>query len=358
MYMKAQLLFLFSILLPSILYGQQPNWYDDNQRAANYPNSSYFTGIAYGEVRSNETTSVAIDRVKTAARAEATRVINVRVQSESVSYTHSESVESIDTWWEEIKETHDEQIRLTVDLEIPGLQVEVWQNPNNGEIVGFAYVKKSTLIRQMDKQLTIGLTRIETKLENVEQQIANGQKMQAREEIKKAFPLFQEVEKSQRVLIAADPMSDAESLQLEETKQLTKRYMRLVNELKNGINIYLSCTADMFGTNYSALKGEIQGELSKLGCTFVNSASESDWAIYVNAPAREYRKTDYGSTSSYFSYVDANIVVDKTTTGQRIFEDQISEKGGHTMNYEQAARDAYKNISPKISEIIKNQIQQ
>ena len=166
------------------------------------------------------------------------------------------------------------------------------------------------------------------------------------------------MDEAQKTLAAVDENADEEALQLQETRALQNRLTGLITQLKHGINIYFECTADLFGKNYATLKAEIQGELSKLGCTFVNSASESDWAIYVNAPAREYRKTDYGSTSSYFSYVDANIVVDKTTTGQRIFEDQISEKGGHTMNFEQAARDAYKSISPKISEIIKNQIQQ
>ena len=95
-----------------------------------------------------------------------------------------------------------------------------------------------------------------------------------------------------------------------------------------------------------------------MGCNFVANAAQSDWAIYVTAPSREYNKSTYGNVTNYFVYVDANIIVDKTPTGQRIFEDQISEKGGHTHNFEQAACDAYKQISPKISKIIKEQIQE
>lgn len=356
--MKKLLLVLLASISLTAMAQTTPNWYGDNQRTVNYPKSQYFVGIAYGEVKRNEALGAAMERMKTAARVEALSTITMHVQNETRSHLHNETLESIDAWSEEIKETYDSHTTTNIDLEIPGLQVEAWKNPDNNEVVGFAYIKKSTLSRQMDKQITIGLTRIETTLENVQQLISNGQKMEAKEVLKKAAPQFLEVEKAQRVLMASDPMSDAESLQLAETKQLTQRYMQLVRELKNGINIYLSCTADMFGTNYAALKAEIQGELSKLGCTFVNSAAQSDWAIYVTAPAREYRKTDYESNSSYFSYVDANIIVDKTTTGQRIFEDQISEKGGHTMNYEQAARDAYKQISPQISTIIKRQIMQ
>ena len=57
-------------------------------------------------------------------------------------------------------------------------------------------------------------------------------------------------------------------------------------------------------------------------------------------------------------YVDANIAVDKTATGQRVYENEISEKGGHTQNFKKAARDAYKELFPKISEIIKEQVKQ
>lgn len=62
--------------------------------------------------------------------------------------------------------------------------------------------------------------------------------------------------------------------------------------------------------------------------------------------------------STYFVYVDANIAVEKTATGQRIYENKISEKDGHTLNFKKAAREAYKEIAPQISAIIKEQVKQ
>ena len=355
--MKKLLIILLSALSLTA-FAQQPKWYDEAQRAANYPKSSYFTGIAYGEVKRGESEGAAMERLKNAARVEATSTINSRVQSETTSDTHSESIETLDEWAESIRETMDIHTTITVDLEIPGLEAEAWKNPGSNEVVAFAYVKKSTLIRQLEKKITVGLTKVEATLDQVDEMINQGQKMQAREAIKKVIPQFQDIEQAQRILVAVDPTSDTESLQLEETKQLVQRYIKMAVSLKNSINIYLSCSADLFGTNYSALKGEIQGELSKMGCTFVSSADKSDWAINVNAKAREYNKSDFGNVSSYFAYVDVNLSIDKTTTGQRIYENAISEKGGHTHNFEQAARQAYKDISPKITKIIKEQIQQ
>lgn len=355
--MKKLLILLLSVLSLTTA-AQQPNWYNESLRAANYPKSQYFTGIAEGEVQRGENAGKAMERLKSAARVEALSTINTHVQSETTLQSHSESMETLDAWSESIRETMDSRTTTKVDLEIPGLQVEAWTNPNSNEVVAFAYVKKSTLIRQMEKKITVNLTKVETSLEQVEAMISQGQKMQARETIKKVVPIFQELEQAQRILIAVDPMADSESLQLAETKQFTQRYTRMAAELKNGINIYLNCTAKLFNANYATLKAEIQGELSKLGCTFVTSAAQSDWAVTVAAAAREYNKNTYGDVSTYFAYVEANIAIVKTATGQQIYENEISEKGGHTHNYEQAAREAYKFISPQISKIIKEQIQQ
>lgn len=355
--MKKLVLILLSALSLTA-FAQEPNWYNDSQRAANYPTSKFFSGISYGTIQRGEDEGKAKSRVADAARLEAIKTIRVQVQNETTMSTQSESIETLDGWAESVRESLDSKTTTKVDLEIPGLQTESWRIPGTNDVAGFAYIKKATLSRQMDKQVTAGLTRIETILDNADQQISQGQKTQAREAIKKAIPLFQEVEQAQRILIAADPLSDAESLQLDETKKLQQRYMRMFSELKNGINIYLACDAKIFGANYPTLKSEIQGNLSKMGCTFVNSAAQADWAIYVTAQARELNKTDFGSMSTYFVYVDANIAVEKTATGQRIYENEISEKGGHTQNFEKASREAYKTISPRISEIINEQIKQ
>ncbi|MBQ7530098.1 MAG: hypothetical protein IJT12_00115 [Paludibacteraceae bacterium] len=356
--MKRNILYLL-LLAASMAVGQTtPNWYDNDMRRSFYPAGQYFIGFAEGNRRNGESLEIATQRLKDAARTEAVSTIRVHVQNTTVNHSLSQTLRTMEGTFRQSAREFESTTTTSVDMQIPGLQVEAWTNPANGNIAAFAYVKKVTLIRQLEKTIIVVLTKIETSLDQVDQLIANGQKMQARDVASKTLPQFAEVDEAQKTLAAVDENADEESLQLQETRDLQRRLIAFVTQLKNGINIYLQCTADMFGTNYGALKSEIQGELSKLGCTFVSSPDESDWAVYVKAPARQYNKADFGGTSSYFSYVDATITIDKTTTGQRIFEDQISEKGGHTHNFEQAARDAYKHISPKISALIKEQIQQ
>ncbi len=346
--------FLFLLLLPLSLatFAQQPDWYDDNQRAFNYPIMQYFVGFAEGQKRSNESLEAAMSRIKNAARVEAVSTIRVHVQNTTNINGLSRTLESMEgTFYQSIEEFS--------DMEIPGLQIDAWRNPQTGDIAAFAYVKKSTLIRQLEKKITVCLTKIETSLDQIDQLIGNGQKLQARDLAQKTLPQFAEVDEAQKLLAAVDENADEESLQLQETRNLQRRLIDFVAQLKNGLNIYISCHAYMFGQNYNALKGEIEGALSPMGCTFVSRADQSDWAIYITASAREYNKIGEGNDAQYVVYIDTKLSIDKTTIGQRIYEEQLKpEKGMWNFSYEQAARDGYKQIAPKLSAIIKKQIQQ
>lgn len=350
--------FLFLLLLPLSLatFAQQPDWYDDNQRAFNYPIKQYFVGFAEGQKRSNERLEAAMSRIKNAARVEAVSTIRVHVQNTTNINGLSRTLESMKgTFYQSIEE-FSSRTTTSVDMEIPGLQIDAWRNPQTGDIAAFAYVKKSTLIRQLEKKITVCLTKIETSLDQVDQLIATGQKLQARSAAEKALPLFAEVDEAQKLLVAVDADAAEETLMLNETRQLQQRLMAMVAQLKNALTIYLRADAKIFNSSYPALQAELQGHLSKLGCNFVTDPSTADWVIDISAQAREYNTTTMGNVSTYFVYVDANIAITKTATGQRVYENVFSEKGGHTHNYEQAARDAYKYLLPKLRDVLDEQI--
>ena len=297
---KFFIFFLLSALSLTTFAQATPDWYDLSMRRMSYPDAQYFTGYAEGTRQSGERVETAIQRQKDAARVEAVSTIRVHVQNTTVNQGLSQTIKTMDGTFRQSIREFSSATRTEVDLEIPGLQVEAWQNPQNGIIAAFAYVKKSTLIRQLEKKITVGLTKIETSLDQVDQLVANGQKLQARELAEKTLPQFYEIDEAQKLLAAVDEIADEESLQLQETRTLQRRLTGLVAQLKNGLNIFISCHAYMLGANYNALKSEIQGELSKLGTTFVPTAEQSDWAIYVTATAREYNKADFGNVSTYF----------------------------------------------------------
>ncbi|MBR1878095.1 MAG: hypothetical protein IJ814_03700 [Paludibacteraceae bacterium] len=352
--MKKLFIILFSTL--SLAAGAQvPDWVNPVAREEIYPAGVYYTGFASARVSKGEDKEKVYERVRQNARVEAVASIQVSVEQTIERYMQNIQAHG-DVSTTDIMTSH--AATRTSIKDIPGLKVEVWENPKTRDVYAFAWVKITNLSRQLMRRIAANNAKAEVEVESIEAMIERGDKVQAKNSLPKIQALIEDIENDQRVLLSIDANVTDEDMAVEETNSLKKRYQALTADLKNGINICLICRADMFGQEYNALKGEIQGELSKIGCSFVSEADNQDWTITVTAQAREYNKNDLGGVSTYYAYVDANIIVEKTTTGQRIYEDAISEKGGHTHNYEQAARQAYKDISPKISKIIKEQIQQ
>ena len=352
------ILFLCAMGFASVVAQMPPSWYDHDLRRLDYPDSEYFTGYAESTPMSGERVEVATQRLKDAARVEAVSTIRIHVKNLTKSNFYNESFESLDGWSETIKETFRSSTTTSVDMKIPGLQIESWCNPQTGTISAFAYVKKSTLIRQLEKQITVALTKVEMSLDQVDQLIATGQKLQARSAAENALPLFAEVDEAQKLLVAVDADATEETLMLPETRTLQQRLMAMVAQLKNALTICIQCDASIFGTNYPTLSSTLQGHLSKLGCNFVSDPTTADWVIEIQSQAREYNVMTMGNVSTYFVYVDASVSVTKTATGQRVYENMFTEKGGHTHNYEQAARDAYKYLIPKICKAVEEQVKQ
>ena len=133
---------------------------------------------------------------------------------------------------------------------------------------------------------------------------------------------------------------------------------RMLADLKHSTIIYLSCKANIFGKPYSALQEELKGVLAAGGCSFTDNPRNADWIITVKCTTREYSHVITGNTGSYFAYVDAQIIIDKTLTSQRIYEDAVSIKGGHALGYTEAARAGYKESKIILGEIIKKAIEQ
>ncbi len=145
--------------------------------------------------------------------------------------------------------------------------------------------------------------------------------------------------------------------EMTETRNALERTIKSdLAELQHATKIYLSCSATIFGVRDSGLQNQIKGLLSADGCSFVTSPSQVDYVIRITATARRYNTASLYGQTQYFSYVDADIAIDKQATRQRICEDRISKKGGHINGYNDAATAACKNAVKPIYELIKTTI--
>lgn len=165
---------------------------------------------------------------------------------------------------------------------------------------------------------------------------------------------------------------------------------------ENNITCYVLCTADLFGELYTKLEKDVKNELLSLGYTItkdsimadyivrieakareysnerlendvknelavsgssvINDTIKTNLEIRVEAESREYSNTSVGGKPVYCVYVDANVSIERNDTKQPIYEDEISAKGVHTLNYKEAGRNAYKNISEEIRKLLKDKL--
>lgn len=331
---------------------EPPSWYQGN-RSVRYPQGLYFTGYVDGKPQEGESMEDAVNRLKKEAQVEAASSIRMTVEKTLTDVNRSELIRSAGVLDEQVTEYFESYTQIKVGMEIPGMKVEVWKNEKKQEIAAFAYVKKSELVKKLERQITAGNTKAEMVLENVERLVEESRKQEARKMLEEGLLLFDDMEQAQVLLLAVDAEAD---LQLEETVSLKLAMQNRLSDLRHAIRICLISKADFYGSSYDKLQNEIQGILSADGCSFVTEPEQADWVISIEAAAREYNQVTMGGSTTYFAYVDARISIDKVATGQRIYKDEITVKGGHTLGYEEAARSAYKQAGKKIGNVIRENI--
>ena len=115
-----------------------------------------------------ESQEKAVARLKDAAKVEAVSTIRVHVQNTTTNQALSQTLRTMEGTFRQSVREFSSATKTTVDMEIPGLQIESYVNPQNGTIAAFAYVKKATLTRQLEKKITVGLTKTETSLDQID----------------------------------------------------------------------------------------------------------------------------------------------------------------------------------------------
>lgn len=121
--------------------------------------------------------------------------------------------------------------------------------------------------------------------------------------------------------------------------------------------IYLVCNALTTSYTYTTLREEVSGDLTKDGCTLVHSLSEADWTVQIVGAIGAQQKAEFGSQCFYSTEVSVTIMIDRGAYASRVFETILTEQGKDTRGFDEAAVEAYKRLTPKVCETIKQHIQ-
>lgn len=324
-------------------------------KAQNYPlewvrytSDGYFHDIESGRNSQNLSESKFKNDLLDLARANLSKQIQVRV----------EEVSSIDKNVVNGRSTilYSSERNFSTDVDMQLAEAKSLFDPATEKQYVIVYINKEEACNYYKNDIQMLISNVNNSLSIAENYIRTGFKAKAKTELQNVLPLFDGVAKSFFWLNVFGMPEYQLQQSLNQVHLLEQTVKAKLAELEHGTTYCVVCNADCFGKKYVKLQNELKGELSSTGCNFVDDPKSADYVIRVEASSREYNKMTNAGGTAYFTYVDVSVAIDKNATGQRIFEDEISVKGSHTLSFEEAARDGYKRVSKEISDMLKENI--
>ena len=355
--MKKILLITLSIISLTAL-AQTPDWFNAETRKADYPDTQYIVGYIERPYNAGENTSKAMQVLKDVAKEKIQREFKAQILYPSINRDLIKTIEKMESV--SYKTTNDifNVAKPAIEIGFSQIQVEAWNDTLTSTIAAFAYLPKSAIVKPLEEKVTTDLTNIETILNQIDQMALEGKKSQTLKMLDSIPPLFDKVYEVQKMLAAMDVNASEESLLLQTTRIQQHRFSGIVNELQNSLKIALICYAHTWeGVKNNTLEKEIKGALSEFDCNFVSTHNHPDYIIDIYAKARELQSVNEDGSPIYV-FIDARISIVKVATGKRIYENQITAKGGSASNAENAHRKAFQNLSSILAEIIIKQIKE
>ena len=314
-----------------------------------YANEGYFFDIESGSNDEQTDETKFRNDLLDLARANLSKQIQVKV--EEVSQLDKTAINGVtDIHYSSSR-------RFTTDLNLKLTKTESHTDMVTGKVFAIAYTNKREACQYYENELQMLLSKTDNAFQIAENYVQQGFKKKAKGELQQALAYLGSAEEA-FFWFNIFGMSERQMQQhLDQTHQREQSIKSRLAELKHSTVYCLVCTADLFGESYPNLENEIKGGLSVSGCSFTDDPATADFVIRIEAAAREYNKAKIAGSEAYFAYVDAAISVEKNVTEQRIFEDEISVKGSHTLGFEAAAREAYKNTSKNIVKHLQENIE-
>lgn len=311
--------------------------------AQNYPSewTKFTSGGYFHDIESADDKQMALDQ----ARTNLAKQIQVRVQEVS------EMDKNVVNGRSSI--TYSSQKSLSTDLEMTLTESKSYYNESLGKHFVIVYINKSEACTYYENELNSLIGKMDNALGIADNYVAGGFKAKAKAELERALQLIDETGKPFFWLNVFGMAEGRQQLLQSQVLDKERVLKQKLAELAYSTTYCVVCEADLFGQRYVKLANEVKGALSAQGCNFVDDATQADFVIRIQASAREYNTYK----GAYFVYVDAQVTIDKTASNQRIFEDEVSIKGSHTLGYKEAARDGYAQASKQITKLLKDNIQ-
>ena len=252
----------------------------------------------------------------------------------------------------DVRKEYRSSTSFSTDIALELLNTRCTYNSLLKEGCAIAYIDKSTAQQYYKNKLMLIVNDIESQINIANNYSQMGYKKRASEELEATLSQFKKCDTPLYWLnVYEHPVNEIEK-EKKRINDLEARVKKEILSLTHATAIYIKCNSDLMGQKYNKLVNEIKGKLSLQECNFVEDATLADWVIEIDCQAREYNTVSAGQFTSYYTYVDAHYIVKKQATNQCICEDEIAIKGGHTTGYIEAGKEAYKELSKKLSDLL------
>lgn len=334
----------FSVLFISLFFGLAAQNYPAEWDK--YKGGRYLSDIQQGYNDRGMSDDAYKNYLADIARGNLARQLEVKVSDYATTSRHSVNGEvSID---------YQSQLNVSTQIKLKHVKTQMIYNPYTREGFAIAYIDKTAAAKAYKNDIELVISDVEKSLANARNYKNNGLKTKAQGELNEALPKLEQTDELFFALTFFDESTNYGYL-LSKCSRLEQSIKKLLAELDHAIVICVQCKADKYGVPYKTLANEVKGVMSARGCSFTDDPSKADYVIKISATARKHAHSTFGSTTTYFAYVDASIsIINKKS--QRIYEDVISVKGG-SINYELAANDAYKKVSKQLGRAVSDNIE-
>lgn len=330
---------------------QSPSaWLSSQARESNFPADNYIWGFVPGNLRSGETESSLLARLKTDAKKEVAGKVRTMVESDSRKtdwqYTNGEDYA--------FASLYQDYTRQTAQAEVVGVKTETHYDAYERMGYAFAYVKKSELAAYYKSQINIQLQQVQNALNTAATAANAGQKMRAKKACEDALQPLAKAEFAQDLLSAISPY-ETDALQLERLSRLKNELWQALIDLEQSIYIYMKYSETNFGQPVRILVPELKRLLASNQCSFTEDPAQADYKITITATTRQHDgNVAFGDGTLKFSLADVEVEVYSNYKKMVVYSDGITQKNNSDgATYESAGRNALKLSAGKVWENIK-----
>ncbi len=144
---------------------------------------------------------------------------------------------------------------------------------------------------------------------------------------------------------------------------LREKHMECIVELKDcfktigpKIMVAVDYSAEVFSQPYWNMQESIKDWLGTRGYGYTTDKANATYVLVVRSTARKYNTMSNGTQTTYYSYVDANITLQKKSEEKPVYDNKLSIKGSFLKSYDEAAYAAYRDLENKLLKILEDNI--